>query len=356
MTALKNHARFATNNYLDAPTLSSSGDLSGFPASNLYHPLRSKLWKPSNVFEIHEKNCKVYIDSTTYTMPTGSYSLTTLSAAFNVLTGGFLIRGDGGLINMTFGASKTVNFSSQTDAIWTSIGFIGTTDKTGTAFVSDEPIYNTGAWVKVDLKLPQEVTFSAVISEANAVFGSCNAEIRLQGNNLDTWIYDLPVDVALDVGDTGAFVAPNDLEPCRFWRLLIKDTMNENVKIAKAYIGDTIVCQKTNIATGFTRQRDDQSVKLFSESGASYADFRPKVLGLSSVGMQYLEKSELIEIEQLFYDLGVQKPFYLCIDPSLAVSSSLSEMTHYVEVISPLQLQHVLRGYYNLSVELKEVL
>jgi hypothetical protein len=31
-------------------------------------------------------------------------------------------------------------------------------------------------------------------------------------------------------------------------------------------------------------------------------------------------------------------------------------MTHYLSVTSPLQLQHVLRGYYNLSVEMREVI
>ena len=356
MTAIQNNARFSFNNYLDATTRTTSGDLSGYPASNLIDPIRSKLWKASNLFEIHSGNNKIYIDAATYTFTTGLRTFAQIASQFNSLTGGTLIRGDGDRITMSFGSSKTFKFSNQTNAMWSVLGYLGTTDETGTAKIADETRYNTGAWIKVDLGLPQDVNFAALLAESGQVFGSNTAEIRLQGNNLDLWTETLPVDLPFEVSGEGAFIAPNPAQPCRFWRIFINDPKNDDITAAVAYLGSSVIPQNTNISTGFTRSREDLSVRMFSEGGSMYIDRRPKVLSLTSLGVQFLKDDELIEMEQLFYDLGVEKPFFLCIDPGKNVSTNLSQMTHYVSVTSPLQLQHVLRGYYNLSVELREVL
>jgi hypothetical protein len=351
----KINARFCANNWLDSASLSSSSALSGFPATNLVHPLRGKLWKAAGAFEVSATNGKVYIDGSTYTVPAGTYSVTTLITAFNTATGKTLSRNVLGRFVITSGGSCTLNLSNQTDAIWGVLGYLTTTDIVGTVFTADERRYSTGEWLKVDMGLPQRPDFAALTPEANAVFSARLASIRLQGNNLDTWATP-PVDVAMTVSDAGAFVAPDDLQPCRFWRVLIDDPTNSAISCAVGYIGTSFTPTATNIATGFNRTRSDQSVPLYSEAGALYVDRRPKVMTLSSVEVQFLKDDELAEIEQLFYDLGIEKPFFLCIDPKQGVSQTIDQMTHYVAVTSPLSLRHVLRGYYNLSVELREVL
>ena len=359
MTTVNKNARFSFNNYLDASTLSSSGDIAGYPATNLFHALRGKLWKASNVFEIHDKNCKVYINASTYTLATGSYTRAQLLTEFNTkcaAAGATMTVGDYDKLRITFLSSKTLKLSNQVNAIWETIGFLSTTDRTGLVLQGDERRYNSGVWIKVDLGFPQEVNFAALIAANGEVFKSSTASIRLQGNNLDIWTETIPVDEEFEVSGEGAFIAPSDKQPCRFWRIFIDDVTNDNIQAAVGYIGSSVIPQNTNIATGFNRIREDQSARLISESGAVYVDRRPKVLSLTSLGVQFLKDDELIEMEQLFYDLGVEKPFFLCIDPEKNVSTNLSQMTHYVAVTSPLQLQHVLRGYYNLSVELREVI
>jgi hypothetical protein len=151
-------------------------------------------------------------------------------------------------------------------------------------------------------------------------------------------------------------IAPNDLQPCRFWRIFIDDKTTQVISAAVLYLGTAVIPQNTNIATGFSRQMSDQSNRLYSESGALYVDRRPKVLSLTSLGVQFLNDDDLAEIEQLFYDIGVENPFFLCIDPAVKVSKKLSDMTHYVYVTSDVELQHIIRGYYNISVEVREVL
>ena len=253
-------------------------------------------------------------------------------------------------------SSKTVNISNQTNAIWFTLGFLGTSDRSGAAIIADERRYNTGAWIKIDLGFPQNVDFSALLAPANEVFACNTATIKIQGNNLDTWNVTLPVDEEFEVSGEGAFFAGDVAQPCRFWRIFIDDRTNNDIKAAVAFMGSSVIPQNTNIATGFTRSREDTSIKLVSENGTFYIDRRPKVLSLSSISVQLLKDDDLMEIEQLFYDLGIEKPFFLCIDPKKQVSLKLSQMTHYLAVTSPLDLQHVLRGYYNLSIQLREVI
>jgi hypothetical protein len=358
MTLVKTNARFSYNNYLDASTIETSGTQSSYPVTNLFHPIRSKLWKASNLYEIHEKNCNIYINGTTYTVDTGSYTFAQLKTKIETACasqGLTLSQGSGDRIIISFLADKTLNISNQTDAIWFTLGFLGTTNRTGSILSADERRYNTGAWIKVDLGMPQDVDFAALLAPAGETFACDTATIRLQGNNLDLWQDDMPVDQEFEVSGDGAFFSGTVEQPCRFWRIFIDDRTNNAIQAAVGFMGSSVIPVNTNIATGFSRSREDTSIKLVSENGTFYIDRRPKVLSLSSISVQLLKDDELMELEQLFYDLGIEKPFFLSIDPKKQVSQKLSQMTHYVAVTSPLQLQHVLRGYYNLSIELREV-
>lgn len=358
MTFAKYNARFAFNNFLDSQTVQTSGTQSSYPIANLFSSIRSKLWKASNLYEIYSKNNKIYINGSTFTVTPGSYTFAQLKTAIESacsVQGLTLSQGAYDRITITFSVSKTLNISNQINSIWNVLGFLGATDRTGTSLAADERRYNTGAWIKVDLGVPQNVDFAALLPIAGESFKCNAATIRLQGNNLDTWSVTLPVDEELDVSDEGAFYAGDVSQPCRFWRIYISDPTNSDIQAAVGFLGASVTPVNTNIATGFTRTREDTSIKLVSENGTFYIDRRPKILNLSSISVQLLKDDELMEMEQLFYDLGIEKPFFLCIDPKKQVSQKLSQMVHYVAATSPLQMQHVIRGYYNLSIDLREV-
>ena len=349
------NARFCSNNYFDTG-LSASSALSDYPASNLVSTIRSRLWKPSGIFEISASNNKVYINSTTYTIPVLTYTVTTLIAAFNLATSQTLSRNALGRFVITLGASGTLNLATTANAVWDVLGYLGTADLTASAFTADERRYSTGEWLKCDMGIPQMADFAALIMSANEKFSAPTGVIRLQGNNLDVWASP-PVNLVISISSDGAFIAPpSTTQACRFWRILVTDRTNNALSFAVAHVGNAAILTNTNIATGFTRNREDQSVQLYSEAGQLYVDRRPKVTRLSSVQVQMLKESELIEVEQLFYDLGNNIPFFLCLDPTLAVSSNLSQMTHYVAVTGGFGLSHVIASYYNLSLELREYL
>lgn len=349
------NAKFSFNNFLDS-TLTTSSAESSYPASNLYSGIRSKVWKAAGLFEISASNNKVYINSTTYTLTAGSYTSATLITHFNSVTSTTLSRNSNGRFVITLGGSGTLNLSSTTNAVWSTLGFLTSSDLTSTAFTADERRYNTSEWIKADLGQPQIADFGALIPPANEAFSCSNATIKLQGNNVDVWTAP-QVDETMTVSSNGAFVAPSAaLEPCRYWRILISDVTNNNITAAVAWISNSVVNTNTNLAVGFTRNRSDQSIRSFSESGQLYTDRRPRVLSIQGTSVQYLKDQELIDMEQLAYDLGTGRPFFIVIDPSLTVSTTLDQMTHYVEQDSDVQFAHVLNSYYNFSFSLREVL
>ena len=355
MTFENTNARFCSNNYFDIG-LSASSSMPDYPASNLVSTIRSRLWKPAGIFEVSASTNKVYINGTTYTIPVATYTLATLITAFNTATGQTLSRNALGRFVITLGASGTLNLSTTTNAIWDVLGFLGTTDIVASGFTGDERRYSTGEWIKVDMGIAQMADFAALIMPANDKFSAPTAVIKLQGNNLDTWASP-PVNLTMAISGDGAFIAPpSTTQACRFWRILITDRTNNSLSFAVAHVGNAMTLTNTNIATGFSRNREDQSVNMYSESGQLYVDRRPKVTKISSVQVQMLKQSELIEVEQLFYDLGNNVPFFLCLDPTLAVSSNLSQMTHYVSVVGGFNMSHVIASYYNLSLELREYL
>jgi hypothetical protein len=203
--------------------------------------------------------------------------------------------------------------------------------------------------------IPQRPDFGALVGNANEVFSAPTATVKLQGNNLDLWSSP-PVEVTLEVSDLGAFCVPEDLQPCRFWRLFIDDKKNNSIAISAAYIGTGVKTTNTNISTGFARNRADTSIRLYSEGGQLYVSRRAKVLSLTNTGMLYLAGQDRTDMEQLIYDLGVSKPFFLVLDPGLNVSTALKDMAHYVYQNSDVSLTHVLRDYYNVSFDFREVL
>jgi hypothetical protein len=280
--------------------------------------------------------------------------VTTLITAFNTATGQTLSRNSLGRFVITLGASGTLDLATTTNAIWSVLGFLGSSNLSGTAFTADERRYSTGEWLLVDMGTPQQANFAALIPPAEESFTASAATIKLQANNVLDWTSP-PVDAAMSVDSKGAFYSvPDTTAAYRYWRILIDDIKNDAIAVAVAYIGDGVIPTSTNISSGFSRNYEDQSVVMQSENGQLFVDRRPRRLNLSTVQVQMLQGTDLVELEQLVFDLGVGRPFFLVIDPSVAVSNSLSEMTHYVFVDQPPSFQHIFRGYYNLNISLKE--
>lgn len=351
-------ARFCFNNWLDSTSIEVSSEQALYPGTNLVNSIRSRVWKANGLFEITALNNTVYVNASSFTVPVGNYTFATLATAFAAASGGFaltLTRITGDKARITSGSSITFKLSTSTNAIWSTLGFVTTSDYTGLTVTADDRAFHSSEWIKVDMGIAQECNFAALIGKNGEPFQiNPSASVRLQANNVDSWVSP-NYDAAMEVDFKGAFIAPNSPGSHRYWRMKIVDPSNDSVQAAVAYIGTAYIPSNTNIATGFTRSSQDLSIRAYSESGTLYVDERPKVATLTSMQMQLLKDDDLYDAEQLMYDLGVNEPFFLCIDPSSAVSSKLSDMTHYVALDGPAQFQHVIGGYYNSSFQLREI-
>lgn len=351
-------ALFCYNNFLDE-NLSYSSQTSGYPATNVVNTVRSRLWKPSGVFEITSSNNTVYASSTSFTIPVGSYDFSSLATAFNVASVGLaltLSRNSAGVCQISAAGSFTLNLSQTSNAIWSTLGFLTSLDVTAATHTANEARYSTGEWLKVDTYLAQSVDFACLIPVNGESFSLLpDGAIYLQGNNVDAW--DSPqVNERMEVDYLGAFIAPEDLEPCRYWRIAILDNSNNGIRVAKAYIGTAFIPENTNISTGFSRSSRDLSIRSFSENGTMYVDRRPKALAINSMQMQYMRLTDRSEFEQLMYDLGQENAFFLVLDPSENISERLSNMSYYVSLESDSVFTHVIRDYFNASFNLREVI
>jgi hypothetical protein len=164
----------------------------------------------------------------------------------------------------------------------------------------------------------------------------------------------------LSVSQTAAMKFFNDEDEVtyRFWRFEIEDKKNylgpEGLEFSYVYIGDHETITMTNYATGFTKELSDPSNVLESENGALFFEKRPRFLTISGGEIQFLTGEERGKVEQLFYDLGVRESFIVSIDPGVEVTLELEELTKLCVLTRSPQLKHILRDYYNLSLELRE--
>ena len=362
--------RFMSNQYMSR-NFTYSSQQSSFPASNVYNTSRSRVWKPAGNFEITTANNKLYINdgsNKTVTLTSGSYSPTSLAShiqtqlnaassnwtcSYNLVT---TFK-----FTITRSSGTAVLRKSQTaNAAWDTLGYTGTTDISSSPFVADAQRNHTNEWVKCDLGVPQQATFVGIISGIDEVFSlSETAVVTVEANNIDYW-ESPPVSITIPVTDGGClkFIDEDNTASYRFWRVTIVDRLNylgpEGIKIAYIYLGDHVSMTTSNIATGFRKELVDPSNVLQSESGALFFETRPRYLSISNAQVQLLSGAEQRELEQLFYDLGKREPFFVSIDPSLAVSVNLDQLTRFMVMTNNPTLDHVLRDYYNINFEMRE--
>lgn len=364
-------ARFMSNNFLPS-SFTYSSQKTGFAAENVYNTSRSKLWKTGGNFEITSSNNSIYINdgsNKTVTLTSGSYTYSSLAThvqtqlnasssswtcTYSTTTNKFTLARSSG--------TRILRFSQTTNAAWDTLGYTQTADTTGspTSFIADESRIHTSEWLKCDMGVAQEATFIALIGAIDSLFTlSAAATVKVQASNLDSWTSP-PVDVTVPVSGASAMkMLDDDIGTgYRYWRIVIIDRLNplgpEGIEIGYAYLGDHKTITLSNIATGFTKTLVDPSVALQSESGALFFETRPRYLSISGAQIQLLNGTEFDEIEQLFYDLGVSNPFFVSIDPGTEVSRNLSDLTRFVVMASPPQLQHIIRDYYTIQFEMRE--
>lgn len=362
--------RFMNNNFLESVFTYSSQQAS-FPATNTTNKSRSRVWKPAGNFEVLSTNRNIYINdgsNKTVQLDLGSYTYSTLAShiqtKLNAASSNWTCTYDD-LLTFKFtitraSGTKILRKSQTTNAAWDMLGYTGTNDITSAPFVADEQRNHTSEWVKCDMAIPQQATFCGIISGIDEIFTlSATATVKCQANNIDYWV-NPPVNITVPVGKISAmaFLDDDNFATYRYWKIEIIDRLNylgpKGLKFAYMYVGDHTSITLSNMATGFTKELTDPSPILQSENGALFFEKRPRYLSIQNASIQLLSGSERDDIEQLFYDLGTREPFFVAIDPGVAVTQNIEELTRFMVMTRSPTLENVIRDYYNIGFDMRE--
>lgn len=345
-----------------------------FPKVNAVDDIRTRPWKPAGNFEITDNNNKLYIDDgspKTITLTNGSYTYATLAAhiqtRLNASSSGWTCTYDfgGGTFKYSLAHMGTavLRTSETTDAVFDTIGFITAPDVTDTTWEANEQRNHTSEWIEFFLGGARNCTFFAVISDVTKQFTLSNqASLRLQADDIpDNW--DNPAfDITLSISDTGIFRFFDDIEDTefRYWRFTFEDRTNplgpEGFEIGHVYLGDYLTSTNSNVNNGFRKDIIDSSAFVQSVNGQKYFSQNPIYKSFSSVTIGLLSTSEREMLEQLFFNVGISRPWFISFDPLLKVSDSEDDLTCFVYFDSKLELDHVFQRMFRTSISLVEAL
>lgn len=363
--------RFGDNNFaaLISASIEKSSELSAFPVTNAVNSFRSKVWKPSGYFEIDSTNQELYINdgsNKTVSITTGEYTTpsalaTQIQTDLNAASSNWTVSYDDTTtptykFTISNSGSVTLRFSQTTNAIWSTLGYLGSSDETGTSFEADQQVNHTLEYATFDLGYNAEITFFAAISPLNEVFSLSESAstIKLMGNNINEWSSP-PLTITLTRSDNGIFHFFDDTADSsyRYWRFEYVDAQNADgpngVSFGHIYLGDYTTITQRNYNAKFGKVYVDPSSVSESENGARYFDTKTKYLNISGGNINFLEASERRTLEQLFHDFGTTTPLYVSLDPRTCATASIDELTKYVYFAKEPTFAHHRADIYSMT-------
>lgn len=372
--------RFMNNNFAEITTnaILYSSQLASFPASNVVNKTRTKVWKPSGHFEIiADSNDKLYINdgaNKTVTITAGAYTTpdalaTQIQTDLNAASSNWTVTYDGVAtptyrFTISNTSSVTLRLTQTTNAIWDTLGYVGTADEVGTSFDADAPRNHTSEYLRLDFGYQAPMEFFAFISPLDEIFSlTQNATLNLKADNIDdatNWLTPA-LDITLTPTELGVYKFFDEVTSgYRYWRIEIVDKENpigpNGFNFGHLYLGDYITLTERNVGTGFTKNIEDPSSSISSESGNLFFDKKMKYHTFSNLSMQFLPRADRLELEQFFFDYGTTKPFYISLDPSVAMSSDISELTKYVVFDGMPNITHFRSDIYNVQFSVRELI
>lgn len=357
--------RFMHNNFLDLDhvTVSASSEQIGFEVSNLYNTSRTIKWKSDNHFEINSGNNLFYLGGVSPVIApitSGSYNGTTLAAEIETQLNGFSSGWTVTYSTSTYLFSithptATIEFSKQTNSIWDTIGFTGTTDIVMNGLLdADEIRIHSVEYIDLDFGTStfgtEFVGFIGPLAESISI--SANAVVKLQFDNIPISLDMTPAfEEILTHDDRGYLHFTAEAQFYRYCRILIEDRTNSvgSISMGYLYVGDYISFTSTNIARGFSKSLTDPSTIQATPSGRRYFNKRTPYNNLNNLQIQLPKRDERLTFEQFVYDHGLAEPFFISLDPQTSISNALSELTFFVNFSALPNLGHRFVDYYDIQ-------
>lgn len=364
-----NRIRFMDNNFASLARLTDYGSAkSGYPVANIFDVNRSKKWVSDHCFVIDSTNNKIYINDGSdkiVTLTSGKYSGTSLavhiatqlnaassswSVAYSLTTYIFTI---------SRGASATLRLSQTTSSTWNTLGYLLITDQVGTSFPAQAPRIHSEEYFIFDMGFARPIDFVALISPIDGEFGiSTGATITVQGSNLNNFITPA-ITFTVPVYETGAFKFIDDqFSTYRYWKVKIYDPGNTTgeISFSHIYLGDYETITQSNVAVGFEMVENDLTVASSAESGKLYFDEGIKYTGFNTLGLGGINLADKDKLIKMWQKLGRSTPLYVSLDPTVAVSTQLKDLTKFVYFNDQPIFTQVINNVWSMAFAVREVI
>lgn len=368
MTTRNKRIRFMDNQLITTTNATTSIIDSSFPLSNMLDDGRFKITRFTGTFTIKSTNSVLYFNDgsdKSIQISTGQYSAadlaTEIQTELNASSSNWTVSYSTSNYRFTVDRSsgtKTLRLSNTTNALWDTIGYTGAVDQT--AGVADEQRNHTKEFIEVDLGTnANEVGFFGLVAPANVVnpIGE-NATVELLASNLQNWSNPART-ITLQSNDFGVYGFLDDADSqYRYWRFELTDRQNVNGPgwdFSNIYLGTYTTLANRNVNTGFTKNWIDPSSVFRAESGATYANIKQRYLQLDSLTINYMDQADRKNLEQLYYDFGQHRPFWIALDP-VEDCSTIDELTRYVYFNGNPQFNHFRNSVYSMAFSVRDAL
>jgi len=363
--------RFMNNQLAHTGNTVFSSSTGTFPSSNVFNTSRSRVWTPSGHFLIDDTNNQFNANGFSASVANGNYAtpaalVVALNTALDTITSGwaFAYSDVTKLFSITAPSIVVIDLSITTNSIWDTIGFGSAIYSSGVSYTAPAPRIHTSEYLSIDLGIAQHVSFVGLIGPLDELFSlSEQAVVTISASNLpDLTTPAFSVMATITTGGVLEFIDTDNEEDTtyRYWKIDIQDRENidgtDSLKFGFCYLGNAKTFTTTNVAKGFSKNITDPSKKSTSEGGQLFFQTKPKYYQFKSMSIELMDQVERLEVEQLFYDMGISEPMFISIDPTQSISLTADEYTKYCIFDSAPDFKHVFLDYYSLSLSLREVL
>lgn len=354
--------------------ITASSEDPDFPAANVAHEFRSKVWRSYGYFKVTSTNNKINFKETgggpelTATVSVGNYSVTTLklaiktameAASVNARTYTVTQSGTTGKWTIAGSTFLSLLFSTGTDAATSLRDVIGmaSNDFTGnTSYTAPKVAIHTEEGIVIDIKSAEEIdTVALVFDPRLGIKLSEGAVVTLQANAADSW--DTPLySTTLTIDNTWSiftFFVSTVLE-YRFWRIKIVDPENANLYVE---LGKIVLGKSRDIGrcpdNGFELKLVDQSKREVNAYGNEFVDIYPIKRSIN-FNFNILDYTVKKSIEESYNLVGSRYPIFVMLDPTETLFDK-DDFAIYGKFDKDVSFGHIVRNYFKSGLQIVEV-
>lgn len=369
--------RFVDYNYTFQENVNVTGSTESaqFPAENLKHYFRSKVWRSNadGFFRIVTTNRKLNFNigggELTITLTLGEYTASSLATHITTLmtaAAGVAVTCSKSQTTGKFSftkASGTLNLLSNTgtdvaNGVWDTIGFDESSDYTGALTYTGAYIANhSEEFVQLDLLTTEAVdTFYVIFDPTVGNKLTSEAVVTIQGSATSNWSTPgVSVVVPFDeVRGVYSYVWTVD-QSYRYWRVKIVDPKNPDlyVELPKVIIGKSTILSRAP-EFGFNYKFRDLSNTQVTPYGNVFVDVYPIIADID-LTFKLMTEDDVDTLSEVYRRNGGSVPLLIVLDAQEALFDK-DRFIIYGYFASELSYKNIINDLFEINIKMTEAM